>query len=217
MNNNEERAQWLESEAGGLEEIQNQDWRLMETAKRFRECAQALRSAESAREALILVEREAKILEQALRNAAYALFQIKRMVGVTDAIKEHSIKATEAANEVLNECALGTNKPKADSLLRPAATIIVSENPEPYRPNKPMDFRSYEKTVTTREAEPVKPEGETPKQYDTFVSDEPLEIIRYNECEDGEMGLRLKRFRRFWNEIVRLNAALQSRGKGKEK
>lgn len=37
--------------------------------------------------------------------------------------------------------------------------------------------------------------------YKDDVSDEPLEIIRINECEYGHLSVHLTRFRRLWNEI----------------
>lgn len=39
------------------------------------------------------------------------------------------------------------------------------------------------------------------------ASDEPLEIIRANECA-GTLSLRVKRAQRLWNEIVRLRRDL---------
>lgn len=44
--------------------------------------------------------------------------------------------------------------------------------------------------------------------YTDAVSDEPLEIIRANECESHVGSLGTKRFRALWNEIERLRAAL---------
>jgi hypothetical protein len=48
-------------------------------------------------------------------------------------------------------------------------------------------------------------------RYTDFVSDEPLEIIRANECESQVGSLSTKRFRRLWNEIVDLRAQLAER------
>lgn len=45
--------------------------------------------------------------------------------------------------------------------------------------------------------------------YRDFVSDEPLEIIRHNECNSLDGSLSTKRFRRFWNEIVTLRTRIQ--------
>lgn len=42
--------------------------------------------------------------------------------------------------------------------------------------------------------------------YNQFVSDEPLHIIRVNECESDLTSLSTKRFRTLWNEIERLRA-----------
>jgi len=48
-------------------------------------------------------------------------------------------------------------------------------------------------------------------KYDSFgVSDEPLEIIRANECEYDPGSLSTRRFRRLWNEIVDLRAELKT-------
>lgn len=43
-----------------------------------------------------------------------------------------------------------------------------------------------------------------PVIYTDFVSEEPLDVIRANECEYNVQGLVTKRFRAFWNEIERL-------------
>lgn len=51
-----------------------------------------------------------------------------------------------------------------------------------------------------------------PKLYDDFVSDEPLDIIRANECESDLPSLCTKRFRRLWNEILTLRAQLDTGG-----
>ena len=45
-------------------------------------------------------------------------------------------------------------------------------------------------------------------RYETFVSDEPLSIIRANECETDLTSLCTMRYRRLWNEIVDLRAKL---------
>lgn len=45
-----------------------------------------------------------------------------------------------------------------------------------------------------------------PVIYTDFVSTEPLDIIRCNECEYRTETLVTKRFRAFWNEIERLRA-----------
>jgi predicted nucleic acid-binding Zn-ribbon protein len=51
-----------------------------------------------------LAERDAEIarLHKGLCDASYALFQIKRMVDVTNAIREHSVAATDKANAILD-------------------------------------------------------------------------------------------------------------------
>lgn len=46
-------------------------------------------------------------------------------------------------------------------------------------------------------------------RYESFVSNEPLEIIRINEC-DARPDLATSRFRRLWNEIVDLREAAQT-------
>jgi hypothetical protein len=43
------------------------------------------------------------------------------------------------------------------------------------------------------------------------VSDEPLDIIKANECEGGEVSLTQQRFRRLWNEYERLRVRLNER------
>lgn len=47
------------------------------------------------------------------------------------------------------------------------------------------------------------------KRYTDHVSDEPLDIIRANECESQLESICTNRFRRLWNEIVGLQAALE--------
>lgn len=57
--------------------------------------------------------------------------------------------------------------------------------------------------------EELDPAWQTPRKsitYTDFVSDEPLEIIRANECEYDPTTLSTKRFRALWNEIERLRA-----------
>lgn len=38
-------------------------------------------------------------------------------------------------------------------------------------------------------------------KYQSFVSDQPLDVIRANECESELSSLSTSRFRRLWNEI----------------
>ena len=54
------------------------------------------------REGVVVPREQAAELRRALSEAAYALFQIKRMVGVTDLIKEHAIAAHQKACSILN-------------------------------------------------------------------------------------------------------------------
>lgn len=92
MSTNEELAKWCDSQAQYYEF----PWRAKlvrdyyeNQASNFRECAAALRKADKMRDGL--------------SKAAYALFQIKRMVGVTDDIKKHSTQAWEDACKILDE------------------------------------------------------------------------------------------------------------------
>lgn len=55
-------------------------------------------------------------------------------------------------------------------------------------------------------------------KYETFVSGEPLEVIRANECENPRVNaITVERFRRLWNEIEDLRAKLATRATAQQK
>lgn len=87
-----------------------------------------------------------------------------------------------------------------DALLVPAMRGSVCREPQHAAPEQTRSGADRLRRSSTLRGRSSRSRGD-PVRYTQGVSEEPLEIIRVNECEDGRVTLTRSRVRRLWNEI----------------